>query len=155
MTADTQANALPIASKVLCVVYALIAIFALITMTIQSAPYFSNPGAFVPDFQSVVTVTPASRMLTADVLMFCLAAVILMVLEARKHGVRFVWLYILGAFAVAISVAFPLFLIARELRIGKIERSRVGTLDAIGLMILAALLVGVAIWSGATGVGVR
>jgi hypothetical protein len=35
-----------------------------------------------------------------------------MVIEARKHGVRFVWAYIVGGLAIAISVTFPLFLIA-------------------------------------------
>jgi hypothetical protein len=40
-----------------------------------------------------------------------------MVIEARKHQVKFVWVYILGGALVAISVTFPLFLIARELRL--------------------------------------
>ena len=41
-----------------------------------------------------------------------------MVIEARKYGVRFVWAYILVGMYIDISVAFPLFLIARELRMG-------------------------------------
>lgn len=46
-----------------------------------------------------------------------LAAVIWMVLEARRVGVRFVWLYVLFAMTIAISVTFPLFLVARERRL--------------------------------------
>ena len=42
-----------------------------------------------------------------------------MVIEARKHGVKYVWAYILGGFLIAISVTFPLFLLARELRLEK------------------------------------
>ena len=43
-----------------------------------------------------------------------------MVLEARKHGIKFVWAYIAGGFLIAISVTFPLFLLARELAPGQV-----------------------------------
>jgi len=43
-----------------------------------------------------------------------------MVIEARKHGVRFLWAYIVFAFAIAISVTFPLFLWARERAMAKV-----------------------------------
>jgi hypothetical protein len=46
-----------------------------------------------------------------------------MVIEARKHNVRFVWAYIVGGILVAISVTFPLFLIARELRMRTSDES--------------------------------
>jgi len=36
-------------------------------------------------------------------LLFFLAAAILMVVETRKHGVKFVWLYIAGGLAIASS----------------------------------------------------
>ena len=39
-----------------------------------------------------------------------------MVVEARRVGVSLVWLYIIGGFLIAISVTFPLFMIAREMR---------------------------------------
>ena len=42
--------------------------------------------------------------------MLGLAVAILMVIEARRVGVKFVWAYIIGAFAIAISAVFPLFL---------------------------------------------
>ena len=42
-----------------------------------------------------------------------------MVIEARRLGVKFVWAYIIGGFAIAISAVFPLFLLARELRLEK------------------------------------
>ena len=37
-----------------------------------------------------------------------------MVVEARKQGIPYVWAYIAGGMLIAISVTFPLFLIARE-----------------------------------------
>jgi len=113
--------ALPTSSKVLCAVYGAIAIAALIATWSQNAAYFDNPGGFLFDFFNDSKVTPASRSLTVDIVLFLLAAAILMVVEARKHGVRFVWAYIVGGLAIAISVTFPLFLIARELRVGRTE----------------------------------
>jgi len=75
-----------------------------------------------------------------------LAAAILMVIEARKHGVRFVWAYIMGGLAIAISVTFPLFLIARELRVGRTETTRLGAVDTVFLAALAVAAVGMTIW---------
>ncbi|MCW2563498.1 MAG: hypothetical protein JWQ31_2058, partial [Mycobacterium sp.] len=104
------------------------------------------PGRFLVDFINDSKVTPASRSLTVDIVLFFLAAGILMVVEARKHGVKFVWLYILGGFAIAISVAFPLFLIAREMRIGRTEETRLGAVDTVLLGVFAVVAAGLTIW---------
>ena len=69
-----------------------------------------------------------------------------MVVEARKHGVKFVWLYILGGFAIAISVTFPLFLIAREMRVGRTEETRLGAVDIVLLAMFAVVAAGLTIW---------
>jgi hypothetical protein len=69
-----------------------------------------------------------------------------MVIEARKHGVKFVWLYIVGGFAIAISVTFPLFLIARELRMGTSDAPRLRATDTILLAVVAVLAAGLTIW---------
>ena len=79
-------------------------------------------------------------------MLFFLAAAILMVVEARKHGVRFVWAYIAGGFAIAISVTFPLFLIARELRVGRTETTRLGAVDTVLLAVFAVVAAGLTIW---------
>jgi hypothetical protein len=100
---------LPTSSKVLCAVYGAIAFVALIATRSQNAAYFDNPRGFLLDFLNDSKVTPASRSLTVDIVLFGLAVAILMVIEARKHGVRFVWAYIVGGFAIAISVTFPPF----------------------------------------------
>ena len=147
-TADRADHAppLPTSRKILCVVYGAIAVAALIATWSQNLAYFDKPGRFLLDFMNDSKVTPASRSLTVDILLFGLAAMILMVIEARKHGVRFVWLYIAGAFAIAISVAFPLFLIARELRMGTSDVPRLRTTDTILLAALAVLVAGLTIW---------
>lgn len=108
--------------------------------------YFDNPARFLLDFLNDSTVTPSSRSVTVDMLLFFLAAMILMVIEARKYGVKFVWLYIAGAFAIAISVTFPLFLIARELRIGAADAPRLHLRDTVLLTAAAVLIAGLVIW---------
>jgi hypothetical protein len=145
-TTPPPAAALPTASKALCAVYAVISLAALIATWSQNAAYFDNPGRFLVDFLNDSKVTPASRSLTVDIVLFFLAAGILMVVEARKHGVKFVWLYILGGFAIAISVAFPLFLIAREMRIGRTEETRLGAVDTVLLGVFAVVAAGLTIW---------
>ena len=146
MTTSQAETAIPTSSKVLCAVYGVIAIAALIATWSQNAAYFDNPGGFLFDFFNDSKVTPASRSLTVDIVLFLLAAAILMVIEARKHGVRFVWAYIVGGLAIAISVTFPLFLIARELRVGRTETTRFGAVDTVFLAALAVAAVGMTIW---------
>ncbi|MBP1820826.1 DUF2834 domain-containing protein [Mycobacterium sp. OAE908] len=146
MTTTEPATALPTSSKVLCAVYAVIAAVALIATWSQNAAYFDDPGGFLLDFLNDSKVTPASRSLSADIVLFFLSAGILMVIEARKHGVKYVWAYIAGGFAIAISVTFPLFLIARELRIGRSQTTRLGAADLVLLALLAVVAVGSTIW---------
>ncbi|WP_245908770.1 DUF2834 domain-containing protein [Mycobacterium neglectum] len=93
-------------------------------------------------------VTPASRSYTGDLLMLALAAVVFMVIEARKHGIRFVWLYVVGGFATAIGFTFPLFLIARELRMGASDAPRLRPIDVALLAIVALVIAGHVIWVG-------
>jgi hypothetical protein len=145
MTETDQATGLPTSSKVLCTVYALIAVAALIATWSQNLAYFDQ-GRALTDFLDDLKVTPASRSFTVDLLLFALAAVILMVIEARKHGVKFVWLYIIGGFVTAISVTFPLFLIAREVRVGRSNASRLTAVDTVGLAVLAVFTFAFVLW---------
>ena len=78
--------------------------------------------------------------------MLGLAVAILMVIEARRVGVKFVWAYIIGAFAIAISVAFPLFLIARELRLEKSDATLLRPVDTILLALVAIVTLAITIW---------
>jgi hypothetical protein len=76
--------------------------------------------------------------------LLALTAVIMMVIEARRHAVKFVWLYVALGFATAISVAFPLFLIARELRTGGSDEPHPGPTDTILLAVVANVT---AVWT--------
>jgi hypothetical protein len=149
MTISSQADQtvpLPTSRKVLCVVYGVIAVAALVATWSQNVAYFEHPARFLLDFVNDSKVTPSSRSLTVDILLFFLAAAILMVIEAGKHGVKFVWLYILGGAAIAISVTFPLFLIARELRMGASDAPHLPTRDTILLAVFAVLVAGLVIY---------
>lgn len=101
---------------ILCGVYAAIAVVALIATWSQNVAYLHGSG-FPNGFLQDLNANAASRSITIDILLFFLAAAIFMVVEARRLGIRYVWAYILGGMLIAISVTFPLFLIARERRL--------------------------------------
>ena len=142
-------------SKFLCVFYALVAIAALYGTQSENLQYSStfwqfltqSPIRFITDLRA----NPASRSISIDIFWFFLAAAALMVREARRIGVRFVWAFIVLGFFIAISVTFPLFLIARETRMASPAPagppSRLTTtLDVIGLALLTAIVAGYAVW---------
>jgi hypothetical protein len=126
--------------------YALVSLAALVATWSQNIAYMGEGAlgslvAFVLDTKA----NPASRSITVDIGFLLLAAAAFMILEARRLGVRFVWLYLLFAFLIAISVTFPLFMIARELRLANPDapaRSRLTGGDLAGLLAVAALVVG-------------
>lgn len=145
MTEISPAVGLPTSSKVLCGGYALISIAALIATWSQNIVFLRTSASFA-DFWVATKVNAASRSITVDIVLFFLAAAVLMVIEARKHAVRFVWLYLLGGALIAISVTFPLFLIARELRVGRTETTRLGPVDTAALLAVAAAAAVFVVW---------
>lgn len=129
---------MPPARKVLCGVYALIALLALVATWSQTVNYIHSGAAFFGTFWQDTRVNAASRNVAADALMLSMSVVIFMVIEARKHQIRFVWLYVIGGVFIAISVTVPLFLLAREIRIGGAERPHLRPLDVIFLIVSSA-----------------
>ena len=57
----TASTALPTSSKVLCTVYGVISIAALIATVSQVIYYFDDPGGFLLDFLNDLEVTPHGR----------------------------------------------------------------------------------------------
>jgi hypothetical protein len=98
-------------------VYLAIAVVALIATWRQNLAFMAERGAGFTDFWLALLVNRATISITVDLFLFALAAVVWMVLEARRLQIRRVWLYVLFGITVAISVTFPLFLIARERRL--------------------------------------
>ncbi|NDJ89412.1 DUF2834 domain-containing protein [Mycolicibacter kumamotonensis] len=134
------------AAKIRCAIYAAIAVVALIATWSQNLAY--DFAEVFPRFLQETTVTPASRSITADIVLLLLAAAFLMVLEARRHNVRFVWAYIAGGLLIAISVTFPLFLIARERRLAaeNSETPALGVVDKVLLTVLTLAMAAAALW---------
>jgi hypothetical protein len=91
-------------------IYAVIAVVALYGTWSQNLAYGPTLAGFLPDAKA----NPAARSVTIDIFMMALGASFLMTYEARRLGIRFVWAYIFFGLTVAISVTFPLFLVARE-----------------------------------------
>lgn len=83
--------------------------------------------------------------MTVEALMLSASVAILTIIEGRKYHVRWVWLYIVGSL-IAVSMAFPLFLIARELRMGTSEESPLPRTDTILLAVLVVAVAGLTIW---------
>src|SRR6478609_3709693 len=103
--------------KLLCAAYAAIALVALAATWSQNILFFGG-GGFL-GFWDATKANHATRSITVDIALLLLAVAILMVIEARRLGVKFVWAYIIGGFLIAISVTFPLFLLAGELRFSR------------------------------------
>lgn len=126
--------------RILCFVYAAIAVVALVATWSQNVAYFHPGAGFFEVFGTFINetkVNPASRSIAVDIVLIFLAAAIFMIVEGRKQGVRLVWAYIVFGALVAISVTFPLFLLAREMRLA--EDPRIPTLDLVPLLAFAAL----------------
>jgi hypothetical protein len=130
--------------KVLCAFYALVALVALWGTWSENIAYLGSPahgfGMFLSDLKS----NPGTRSISIDLTLFLLAAATWMIVEARRIGLRFVAAYIVGAFAIAISVTFPLFLIAREMRLAKAGGQGTGdtaptAIDVVGIVLLIAI----------------
>jgi hypothetical protein len=89
-------------------------------------------------------VNPASRSITVDLFFLGIAMFVWMVLEARRLGMRGVWLYLLFGMLVAISVTVPIFLINRERALAAREpSSAAGTMsapDIAGLVLVTAAI---------------
>ncbi|MDP2260804.1 MAG: DUF2834 domain-containing protein [Caulobacter sp.] len=138
----------------LCLFYGLVATIALIAISIESLGHFRSAeslaeiGAAAIRFLTDTQVNPATRIVTIDLLLLSLAAMTFMVLEARRLGIRFVWAYILLGFALAISVTFPLFMIARERHLAWQEGGESAPLAAADGLAIAALAATVVVLSG-------
>ncbi|MDO9473431.1 MAG: DUF2834 domain-containing protein [Caulobacter sp.] len=138
----------------LCLFYGLVATIAFIATWIEILDHFRSAdslagaaGAAVR-FLADMRVNPAARTVTLDLLLLSLAVMTFMVLEARRLGIRFVWAYLALGFVLALSVTFPLFMIARERHLAWQEGGETAPLVLIDGMSLAVLSATVVALSG-------
>jgi hypothetical protein len=148
---------MPRSRLLLCWIYAAIALVALVGTWHQNLSYF-NPGEgwligfglATGRFWLETLATPASTSITVDLGLLLLPLFMLMVIESRRLGIRFVWIYIALGILVAISVTFPLFLIARERRLaarGEGAELRITPPDGLGLVALGAAMGCFTLWT--------
>ena len=57
---------------------------------------------------------PAVSSLSIDLLIVAAAASIFIIIEGRRLGIRWYWVYVVASFITAIAFTFPLFLAVRE-----------------------------------------
>lgn len=96
------------AERTLCGVYGFVAMVALVGTQVALVAFVNSDeglGALVDG--------PAATFLTVDLLAVAVAATVFMVADGRRIGLPWLWAYVVLVFVVAVSVAFPLFLIGR------------------------------------------
>jgi hypothetical protein len=100
-------------------------------------------------FWPALLANHATTSITVDIFLLCLAAMTWMVLEARRLGVRHVWVYVLLSFPIGISTMFPLFLVARERALASRGDAppKLGIGDLVGLGLVGLPIIGFAIWT--------
>jgi hypothetical protein len=109
-----------IKDKLICASYVLIALVALPATWVNNLAFMTQPSnASIADFFRAAYVNAAAASLTNDLILFAFAACIFMVIEGKRVGIRYFWMYIIMSGIVAISVTFPLFLLARHIKIAQ------------------------------------
>src|SRR5690349_7820034 len=93
-----------------CWIFGAIALLALVG-TMGNNRHYLGDGLFTgfKNFAKGTYDNPASRSITVDLFFLTLAVLVWMVFEARRLEMRFVWLYVLVGFLIAISVTVPVF----------------------------------------------
>ncbi|WP_353829318.1 DUF2834 domain-containing protein [Agromyces sp. SYSU T0242] len=108
----------------LAVVYLVVAIAGLIGTWTFNAIAIAERRDFLGD---LVASGPAVSSITTDLLVVAVAGSILIVVESRRLGMRFAWLYIVGSALTAFAFTFPLWLAMRERRLVALRAGTAGT----------------------------
>lgn len=110
-------NSLSPAGKALCAFYIVVSLVALVATWSFNLQFFALPdNGGLLGFIQAGYANPAAASLTNDLFLLGAACTVFMVTESRRLGVRHVWVYVVLSFVIAISVMFPLFMVARQLR---------------------------------------
>ena len=101
--------------KVLCAVYGVLGLIGLVgTQVVLFGGYVStDDGSFLDQ----LTANGVATFMLIDLGVVAVIGLVFMVVEGRRLGMRFLWVYVVLTFAVAISLSLPLFLIARQVHL--------------------------------------
>jgi len=110
--------------KCIVAIYALIAAIALPATWVHNIAFMNMPdNGGISGFVAGGYANPAAASLTNDLGLIAMAAVVFMIVEGRRVGVRFLPAYVILSFLVAVSVTFPLFLAVRHWRVVRDTRN--------------------------------
>jgi hypothetical protein len=102
----------------LAIFYIVVAVAALVLTWWNNIDHLTTEGSGgLAGFVDDAFANPAAASFGFDLLLVGIAAMVFMYVEGRRLDVRYYWLYIVLGLAIAISVTFPLFLVARMVRI--------------------------------------
>jgi hypothetical protein len=96
--------------------YAVLAALGLLVTAYFNTSYVVHGGNLLDpiEFLRHGWLSPAARSITSDLLIAYAAFAVFAVLESRRIGMRYGWLYPLIALVTAFAFMFPLFLLMRE-----------------------------------------
>ncbi|HKS45781.1 MAG TPA: DUF2834 domain-containing protein [Amycolatopsis sp.] len=119
--------------RTLCLCYGLFAIGDLVIVCAIAIRYVvehSSLGVLgvIGHFFRDALTNPAAWFVYTDLTLVWIVLAVYMIVEARRFGIRFVWLYVIAAPLSALSVSFPAFMFVRQLKIAteatRVARSR-------------------------------
>jgi len=97
------------------ITYAALAVLGVVLPWYFNLQMLAQTGSLsLGDFLAGGFANPAASSLSVDLTIGCIAALVWMVAEARRIGMKHVWLYFVVTFGVAFACALPLFLLMRE-----------------------------------------
>jgi hypothetical protein len=102
----------------MCAAYAALAVAALISTQLALLEFVRRgDDVSVAGFLDDAFAGPAATFMSLDVTFVAVTALVFMLAEGWRLGMRRLWVYVLLTFGVAISVALPIFLLMRHLRL--------------------------------------
>jgi Terpene cyclase DEP1 len=103
-------------------IYLVLCVVGLVLPYWQFAPWVAANGLYLPLFFQQLFANRIGGFFGMDVLVSSLVLVVFMRAEGAKLGVRGRWWPVLALLTVGVSLALPLFLYLRELRLEQIPR---------------------------------
>ena len=103
----------------LALAYLVLAVAGLAGTWIFNGIAIAQMNDFVTDLG---TSGPAVSSITVDLLVAAVAGSIFVIVEARRLGMRFGWLYVVASALTAFAFTFPLFLAMRQRSLNRVAR---------------------------------
>jgi hypothetical protein len=106
--------------KFLCALYAVVAVVVLFATWVNNIAFMRDPENWqISSWYNALYANYAAASFINDLFALCIAVSIFMVVEGIRLKIRFFWLYILLSGLTAISFTFPVFMIARQIKIAQ------------------------------------